>query len=227
MKKVVLKKEDRINKPMFVEIPEVPTTVKDQERVEKKRHQIILAAVKLFSENGFHKTTLRHLAQASGISHGNIYDYVGSKKDILFLIHQYIADLIDETLLTVSREISDPVKRLREMIRSELKFIYEYDNAILLLYREAYILEKEYLKKILSREQYRISKYEAAIQECIDKGFIPECNVKLSANIIKCSMDAAVLRRWDFKKFTDPEEVEESFLRFIMNGIEVNRKFPL
>ena len=63
---------------------DIPTTVKNKDLVEKRRRQIVLAAIKLFSKKGFHKTTLKELAEEAGLSHGNVYDYVGSKEDIFF-----------------------------------------------------------------------------------------------------------------------------------------------
>jgi len=62
----------------------IPTTIKSKELVEKRREQIVLAAIKLFAKKGFHKATLRELSDEAGISHGNIYDYVGTKEDIFF-----------------------------------------------------------------------------------------------------------------------------------------------
>ena len=62
----------------------IPTTIKSKRLVEKKREQIVLAAIKLFAKKGFFKTTLRDLSEEAGISHGNIYDYVGVKEDILY-----------------------------------------------------------------------------------------------------------------------------------------------
>ena len=39
----------------------------------------------------FHKTTIKKLAEEAGLSHGNVYDYVASKEDIFFLIHDFLA----------------------------------------------------------------------------------------------------------------------------------------
>jgi len=66
---------------------QIPTTIKNQKLVEKRREQILLAAIRLFSRKGFHKTNLRELAEEAGLSAGNIYDYVSSKEDIFYLIH--------------------------------------------------------------------------------------------------------------------------------------------
>ena len=62
----------------------IPATVKNKRLVQKQREQIILATLKLFSEKGFFKTTMHELAEESGLTYRNIYDYVGSKEDIFF-----------------------------------------------------------------------------------------------------------------------------------------------
>jgi len=51
----------------------IPTQVKNQALVTQRRRQIVDAAVNLFIENGFHKTTTRQIAKAAGISIGSLY----------------------------------------------------------------------------------------------------------------------------------------------------------
>jgi AcrR family transcriptional regulator len=77
---------------------EIPTTVKNRHLVEKRRVQIVHAAIKLFARNGFHKTTLRELSEEAHISYGNIYDYIGCKDDIFYLIHEHLCDQVFEDL---------------------------------------------------------------------------------------------------------------------------------
>ena len=48
--------------------------------------EIVDAAVELFIQNGFHKTTTRQIAKAAGFSIGSLYEYVASKEDILYLV---------------------------------------------------------------------------------------------------------------------------------------------
>ena len=64
----------------------IPTQVKNQALVAQRRRQIVDAAVNLFIENGFHKTTTRQIAQAAGISIGSLYEYIATKEDVLYLV---------------------------------------------------------------------------------------------------------------------------------------------
>ncbi|MCP4682016.1 MAG: TetR/AcrR family transcriptional regulator, partial [Desulfobacterales bacterium] len=65
---------------------EIPTQIKDQDLVKERRRQIVDASVILFVENGYHKTTTRQIARATGFSIGSLYEYVSSKEDVLYLV---------------------------------------------------------------------------------------------------------------------------------------------
>ena len=104
----------------------VPTTVKNKALVEKRREQIVLAGIELFSKKGFHGATLRELAEESGLSYGNIYQYVGSKEDIFSLIHDFIANQVMAMLLSSIENITDPIERLRRIVQGEFKVMDQW-----------------------------------------------------------------------------------------------------
>ncbi len=51
----------------LIRTKDIPTQVKDPDLVQRRRRQIADAAVQLFIDKGFHKTTTRQIARASGI----------------------------------------------------------------------------------------------------------------------------------------------------------------
>ena len=197
----------------------IPTTIKNSELVEKKREQIVLAAIGLFAKKGFHRATLRDLSNESGISHGNIYDYVGTKEDIFFLLHEYMDKLATDALHRSIIDIDDPFEKLRRMVRSEFNLMYQWADAILLIYQECHILDKPLLKELLKRESAHIRLYEIVLQECIDKGLLMNCNTKAVANLIKVMVDAWVLKRWDLREYVTQSEMEKSILDMVFHGL--------
>jgi len=200
-------------------MPIIPTTIKSKELVEKRREQIVLAAIKLFAKKGFHKATLRELSEVAGISHGNIYDYVGTKEDIFFLLHEFMDKLATDALHRSIENIDDPVAKLRRKVRSEFNLMYQRADAILLIYQECHILNKPLLKKLLKRESAQIRLYEIVLQECIKKGLLLDCNTKAVANLIKAMVDAWVLKRWDLRKQVTQLEMEKSILDLVFHGL--------
>ena len=198
---------------------EIPTTVKNKELVERRRKQIVLAGIKLFSRNGFHKTTLKELAEEAGLSYGNIYDYVGSKEDIFFLIHDFLAGSAMEILNRSIEDIQDPIEKLRRMVRGEFNLMDQWADALLLIYQESHILQGEFLHRLLQRERAHLEKFEHVLTEAIQAGRIRECNVRLVSNLIKSMIDAWTIKRWDLRAHANQLEAENNIMEIITRGL--------
>ena len=198
---------------------EIPTTIKNRELVERRRRQIVLAGIKLFARNGFHKTTLKDLAEEAGLSYGNIYDYVGSKEDIFFLIHDFLADAAMGILKRSIEEFQDPVEKLRRMIRGEFNLMDQWADALLLIYQESHILKGTFLKKLLEKERAHLEMFEIVLNECIARGEMPPCNVRLTSNLIKSMIDAWTIKRWDLRGRSSRLEAEHSIMDIISHGL--------
>src|SRR5271156_6727715 len=86
-------------------------------RRESRRQQILQAALACFSENGFHQTGMADIVRRSGMSHGAVYVYFGSKDDIIEALaddrHQ------NEAILNaVAQKAKDPIEALRTLVRA-------------------------------------------------------------------------------------------------------------
>lgn len=198
---------------------EIPTTVKNKELVEKRREQIVLAAIDLFSKKGFHKSTLRDLAEELGVSHASIYDYISSKEDIFFLIHDFLDQLAMETIEKSVENIQNPIDKLRRLIRGEFKLMGQWANAHLLLYQETHVLKDQLLKELLRKERDHVERFELVIEEAINQGQARDCNLRLVANLIKSMIDSWVIRQWDLRGAVGQLEAERTIFDLISNGL--------
>jgi AcrR family transcriptional regulator len=86
------------------------------ERREERRSQILAAALKCFSRNGFHQTTTADIVRESGVSQGMLYLYFTSKDD---LIAALAADrhLGEAALNAIAERGRDPLKSVLALIR--------------------------------------------------------------------------------------------------------------
>ncbi len=198
---------------------DIPTTVKNKRLVERRRKQIVLAAIKLFARNGFYKTTLKDLAEEAGLSYGNIYDYVGSKEDIFFLIHDFLAGSAMEMLNRSTEQLKDPIEKLRRMVRAEFSLMDQWADALLLIYQESHILKNGFLKQLLKKERAHLEKFESVLTQAIDEGMIGECNVRLVCNLIKMMIDSWTMKRWDLRGHASQLEAEQTILGMIFHGL--------
>ncbi len=80
---------------------------------DKRRHQIMDAALELFAKEGYHSTSISDIAARAKIAKGLIYTYFSSKEDLIYQIYK---SGLDEIL-----SIFDPNKD-GILTREEMKF---------------------------------------------------------------------------------------------------------
>ncbi|MEW5913669.1 MAG: TetR/AcrR family transcriptional regulator [Thermodesulfobacteriota bacterium] len=130
----------------------IPTEVKDNDLVLRRRRQIVDAAVQLFINKGFHKTTTREMAKTAGFSIGTLYEYVTSKEDVLYLVCQAIHQEMEEHLKKRLSQGGTGAQDLEAAIGSYITVCHQMSDHILLIYQETKSLPAESRRFVLEHE---------------------------------------------------------------------------
>src|SRR5512134_2592528 len=89
---------------------------------DERLERLLDAAARVFAERGFHATTMRDLARATGMSLAGMYYYVKSKDDLLHLIQERCFERVDRGAREAIAAEADPAERLRAFIRHHVTF---------------------------------------------------------------------------------------------------------
>lgn len=178
---------------------DIPTQVKNRELVQRRRRQIVDAAVQLFVENGFHRSTTRQIARAAGISIGALYEYVASKEDILYLV-------CDAIHAETERRVADAMARaaagrnpLAEVIREYFMVCHRMSDHILLIYQETQSLPTRWRKRVLENEVRITGIFVSVLAQLTSAGDLPamdERSMELIAHNISVLGHMWTFRRW-------------------------------
>ena len=199
----------------------ISTKIKNTKLVEERHEQIFQAASKLIQKKGYHMTTLRDLSKETGISLGNLYDYITTKEDILYLVHERAAQMVRGAVSQEMSDVTDPVQKLRQMIESELEAMHRYQNLVMTIYQESHSLSKPSLGTMLRSEEAHIGRFKEVIEEGIKLGVFKEANPVMLANVIKMMIDCWVLKRWNLRGKVSLEEMKQGILQMVQAGIMV------
>jgi TetR/AcrR family transcriptional regulator, cholesterol catabolism regulator len=189
--------------PMLNRTGDVPTQVKDPDLVERRRRQIVDAAVRLFVENGFHKTTTRQIAQAAGFSIGTLYEYVASKEDVLYLVCDAIHAEVERGVAEVMGQAMGGWEALRGVIREYFLVCDRMSDHILLIYQETKSLTNKWQKKVLENEVRITELFKGALEcLCSKEGLAgpDEAALELMAHNIMVLGHMWTFRRWFFRR---------------------------
>ncbi|MFN3859409.1 MAG: TetR/AcrR family transcriptional regulator [Caulobacter sp.] len=94
--------------------------------MEPTRERILFAAMRLFSDKGFHTTSVADILREAGANSGSLYHFFPTKQDVLLAVLEMYRDGIYPMLLAPAWEgVEDPVERVfallgayREMLRT-------------------------------------------------------------------------------------------------------------
>lgn len=88
---------------------------------DERREQIIKAAMRLFSENGFRGTTTKEIAKASGISEATVFKHFANKEELY-------ADILDHK--ACNHGLEDPFKEIAGELAAKDDFGVFYGMAL-------------------------------------------------------------------------------------------------
>ena len=201
---------------------EVHASVKDERLVMKRRDQMIIGAVNLFKEKGFHRTTTREIAKAAGFSIGTLYEYIRSKEDILYLVVDRMYDQIRDQLLKDLDNNKGTLECLRQSIAYYFQQMAKMEDEVLVMYQEAKSLTKDALPYVLNKEITMVTMFEEVIQNCVDKGELDlsEKQVKLVAHNIIVQGQMWAFRRWALQKAYTLDEYIEWQIDLLFQGMQ-------
>lgn len=142
--------KDRDEEPNLAEA-EV-NAIRNPDLVEKRRTQILDAALGLFLKKGYASTTIRDICAASGINQASLYDYIANRQDILRRLLNRVwfrpeGKYLGERLL---EEDSDLRAALRAHFREQWK---DNRKGIQLAYRSVPHLDDEDRAQLRAREE--------------------------------------------------------------------------
>ncbi|RJP33878.1 MAG: TetR/AcrR family transcriptional regulator [Actinobacteria bacterium] len=135
-----------------------------------KFSSIIDAALKVFGEKGYYNATISEIARTAGVSEATIYEYFGSKEDLLFAIPGEITSQAVDFLESMNAYIKGAENKIRAIS-------YGYFN----LYRDnpdyssLVLLDLKHNRKFMEAEGYKAVQRSAgfmlnAIQEGKESG---------------------------------------------------------
>lgn len=205
---------------------DVSTQVKNQELVLRRRRQIVDASVKLFIENGFHKTTTRQIASTAGFSIGSLYEYVASKDDVLYLVCDAIHEEVEQGVMAALSRNTYDLDSLKEVIMEYIMVCDRMRDHLLLIYQETKSLPKKWRSNVLRNEVRITDIFVDVIAKTIAAGKMPsmdDSSIELLAHNITVLGHMWTFRQW----FLDRKYTLDDYIRFqtdfIINAALENR----
>ncbi|MFC0525206.1 TetR/AcrR family transcriptional regulator [Pontibacillus salicampi] len=201
----------------------VPSSIKDEKLIKMRRDQMIKGAVALFKEKGFHKTTTREIAKASGFSIGTLYEYIRTKEDVLFLVCDYIYERVKERMEQIIDRERNGNHSLQGAITAYFILMDDMQDEVVVMYQEVKSLSRDALDYVLQKERDMLKLLEQVIQHSC-AGALSAQDITLVANNIFVQGQMWGFRRWMLQKDFSLEAYTERQMHFLFQGLPIPEK---
>ena len=200
----------------------------DHGRTKSRKDRIMEAALRIFAEKGFQETTIAEIGREAGVSDATIYEYFGTKEELLFAIPEKISnDAIEESVMIVPY-IKDVEGRMR---------------ALLLGYVQLYQANPHYsalvLLQLMSNKRFRQTAAHAAIRrsahrvlDCIREGiadgtFRKGADAYLIRSMLMGTIEHLFIH-WHMQGMPKREksimDMLDAFLEIVLSGIRARKE---
>ena len=185
-----------------------------------RREQIYRVAGRLFSERGYHATSMRDLAAELGIQGGSLYAHISGKEELLIEIVNRAARQFDEALFSLRAEDLPPQNKLREAMSRHLGVIAENMESATVFFHEWQHLSAAPLAAVIAWRDGIEAFYRELIAEGVRAGvYRPDLNIRMAATLVLSSVN------WAYTWYRpggplSPLDVAVSFEEMLLGGLQ-------
>lgn len=206
----------------------ITSQIQNESLVLERRERIISAAIIVFRTHGYHDATTKDVAKEAGMTQSNLYNYVSSKQDVLFMVCDHLVNLYQRAVDDAVAKSEGPHEALVQALSAIISVMSLHKDELQLLYNETHALEKPDRKIILATISKLIRAFEDLLKR-YEKEYGP-CDVKnrrIAANFLSFVPSMVALRSWDMAAHASREEVNAALLRFILAGLNIPFDLPV
>jgi AcrR family transcriptional regulator len=156
----------------------------DRRRIrDQKRDAVLRMALKLFLEQGYHRTALTEIATRLNITKPALYNYFRSKEEILVECFRHGQDLYEANISAVKSGDGDGLSKLRGLIRVYVRIIAS-DFGVCVTRLDDRELSREARVAVRSAKRRIDTAFREQISAGIADGSIKACDPKLTTFLI-------------------------------------------
>lgn len=187
------------------------------EQREKKRLAVLSAAARLFTKQGYDRTSLDDIAKELGVSKRTIYYYVENKEDIMRACADLAFQWLKEPTAAAEDRSSPPLDRLRAFMRGYMGMLRSDFGACMVAARE-FPLSEDTRRSVLGGIRRTDAVVRGLIREGIEDGSIGDCDPAYAAAAIFGAFNWST--RWmTADDAVSAEEAADRLLQPIVDGL--------
>jgi AcrR family transcriptional regulator len=181
-----------------------------------RRSELTREAARLFSEKGYHGTSIGDLAEAMGVQKGSLSHHIESKADLLWEVARNGAETFHAALDTIDERLSS-IEKLRRALRAHLRVAAEPLVVATVFVREWRYLEGARREEFLAERRRYEDRIRALFREGVEQS---ELRTDLDVNVAALLFLSAA--NWAYtwlQRGRDTDALADRFFELLVDGM--------
>jgi AcrR family transcriptional regulator len=185
-----------------------------------RRGELLRIAAELFATKGFKNTTVRDIAEASGILSGSLYHHFDSKESMIDEVLSTFQDELFGKYDEILASSEDARTKLERAVRVSFEAIDQHPHEVAIFQNEAdYLGGFERFGYLAERNAQSRNVWMTLITEGVKSGVLrPDLDIQLTYRFIRDTVWVAV--RWYRPgKQLSHDDIADQYLHILLDGI--------
>lgn len=182
-----------------------------------RKEEILAIACRLFSQKGYHGTTIRDISEACGILAGSLYSHINTKEDLLFEITNRGADGFYHSLLPIVESDLPIEQKFRLAVRAHIQVVEDNLEAATVFFHEWKALTGERFAQIQAKRDRYEQLWAAMLDEGIQAGMFRLQDEKF-ARLLILSVGNWIYQWYRPEGELSAEEIADRFVALMLHG---------
>ncbi|MBR7553878.1 TetR/AcrR family transcriptional regulator [Allobacillus sp. GCM10007491] len=163
-----------------------------EKKVAKRKKDLIMSAIAIIGEKGYHSTTMEEIASKLLMTKGSIYYYFKDKQDLVYQSQKILLEQSNENIEEVLSEDLPYDEKLKKVMVVHIEYlITEQSGFVMGTNPEQFFSGKQLETILMLRDRYG-NYIKQLIAEGVKEGFFTEVDEKIVRNIILGAMNWVV-----------------------------------
>ncbi|MFO7890203.1 MAG: TetR/AcrR family transcriptional regulator [bacterium] len=192
----------------------------------KKKQQILEAAIEVFARKGFKETKISSIAENASIGKGTVYEYFKSKDELFQNAFYFFMDEINNTIAKKIYNILDPLEKIKTFFNAWIEFfdspLSDFMEVILNFWAEG-IKNKGKETGIDLRtmyEEYRLM-IQNLLDDCIIQNKFKKVDTHITSSLIIGALDGLMIQWVVDKNVFDLKDGIKSLGNMVIESLKI------
>jgi len=155
-----------------------------QDRLIKRKEEILAEATKLFASDGYARAKVDDLAARLGVGKGTIYRYFPTKEELFLSVADKAMENLQNAINNAALRLDDPFDKISAAIEAYLAFFETNMNLVEIFVHERAEFKDRKTPTYLTYRDKNIKNLEAVLAKMKTDGLVRKIDVPATASIL-------------------------------------------